>query len=79
MNIEKFKNDKTVEGEKVMISYKILKEENELYKKIIERQTRTMRKAQDIWGESIKRKEKLINELISEEVDQNIIERVKAI
>lgn len=62
-----------------MISYKVLKEELNLYKEIVERQTKTMQKAQNIWNESIKRKGKLINELVSEGVDQNIIERVKAI
>lgn len=62
-----------------MISYKVLKEELNLYKEIVERQTKTMQKAQNIWNESIKRKGKLINELVSEGVDKNIIERVKAI
>lgn len=62
-----------------MISYKILKEENQLLKEIIERQTKTMRKASEIYGQAIKRKDKLINELVSEGADQRLIDRIKEI
>lgn len=58
---------------------KVLQHERDLYKMIVEKQTETMKKQQEIYTQAIKRKGEVLNKLQAEDVEDWIIELVKAI